>query len=278
MSLLTAALSDYEAALQQESSPNQGYIDRRALSRSKLSEAQFRKKQSAMIRQSNALYVGNLSIWTREEQLWQLFSAHLEGLVDIVMGVNRTDKMSAGFCFLVFDTPANASIAHALLSSYSEEQTDRSLSRVNQFLPFCQASLQKGNYTQDDLEIICHVPFIIDDRVVRADFDRGGAIRAEGRYWGRGFSGGQVRDEYRQGIDMARGGANARKFWEAKKTNQFIPKLDTNFRKRQHEGTEGQEDDDEAKDTPFEDYDENVRPVYDWLSFDVNQWKFKVKM
>ncbi|XP_062521332.1 nuclear cap-binding protein subunit 2-like [Corticium candelabrum] len=43
----------------------------------------------------------------------------------------------------------------------------------------------------------------LDDRIVRTDWDVG---FKEGRQYGRGKSGGQVRDEYRQGYDDGRGG------------------------------------------------------------------------
>ena len=43
----------------------------------------------------------------------------------------------------------------------------------------------------------------LDERIVRVDWD-GGFV--EGRQYGRGRSGGQVRDEYRQDFDAARGG------------------------------------------------------------------------
>jgi nuclear cap-binding protein subunit 2 len=43
----------------------------------------------------------------------------------------------------------------------------------------------------------------LDDRIIRTDWDVG---FKEGRQYGRGKSGGQVRDEYRQGYDDGRGG------------------------------------------------------------------------
>ena len=47
----------------------------------------------------------------------------------------------------------------------------------------------------------------LDDRVIRIDLDWG---FTEGRQYGRGQSGGQVRDEYRPDYDPARGGWNVR--------------------------------------------------------------------
>ena len=43
----------------------------------------------------------------------------------------------------------------------------------------------------------------LDDRIVRTDWDWG---FVEGRQFGRGKSGGQVRDEYRLDFDVGRGG------------------------------------------------------------------------
>ena len=45
--------------------------------------------------------------------------------------------------------------------------------------------------------------FRLDDRIVRTDWDAG---FVEGRQYGRGKSGGQVRDEYRTDYDAGRGG------------------------------------------------------------------------
>lgn len=43
----------------------------------------------------------------------------------------------------------------------------------------------------------------LDDRIVRTDWDAG---FKEGRQYGRGKTGGQVRDEYRTDYDVGRGG------------------------------------------------------------------------
>ena len=67
-------------------------------------------------------------------------------------------------------------------------------------------SMAPGNLTQ----IIRNLPqnqnawiFRLDDRIVRTDWDAG---FVEGRQYGRGKSGGQVRDEYRTDYDAGRGG------------------------------------------------------------------------
>eukprot|EP00258_Populus_trichocarpa_P032597 XP_024448616.1 nuclear cap-binding protein subunit 2-like [Populus trichocarpa] len=55
--------------------------------------------------------------------------------------------------------------------------------------------------TEDAVKFISGT--ILDDRPIRVDFDWG---FQEGRQWGRGRSGGQVRDEYRTDYDPGRGG------------------------------------------------------------------------
>lgn len=52
-------------------------------------------------------------------------------------------------------------------------------------------------------EIFKEIPFIISVILYRVDWDAG---FIEGRQYGRGKSGGQVRDEYRQDFDGGRGG------------------------------------------------------------------------
>lgn len=44
---------------------------------------------------------------------------------------------------------------------------------------------------------------LLDDRIIRTDWDLG---FREGRQYGRGRSGGQVRDEFREDFDVDRGG------------------------------------------------------------------------
>ena len=60
-------------------------------------------------------------------------------------------------------------------------------------------------YTREDAE--SSVRFLngtrLDDRIIRTDWDAG---FVEGRQYGRGKTGGQVRDEYRRDFDLGRGG------------------------------------------------------------------------
>ncbi|XP_027149328.1 nuclear cap-binding protein subunit 2 [Coffea eugenioides] len=110
---------------------------------------------------STTVYIGNMSFYTTEEQVYELFSRAGE-IKRIVMGLDKNSKTPCGFCFVMF---------------YSREDAEDSVKYIS------------GT--------------ILDDRPIRVDFDWG---FQEGRQWGRGRSGGQVRDEYRTDYDPARGG------------------------------------------------------------------------
>ncbi|CAB99394.1 nuclear cap-binding complex small subunit [Schizosaccharomyces pombe] len=113
------------------------------------------------VKQSNCVYVGNLSFYTTEEQIYALFSKCGE-IRRIIMGVDRFTKTPCGFCFV----------------EYFENQD-----------------------ALDSLKYISRTS--LDERIIRADLDHG---YEEGRQYGRGASGGQVRDEMREEFDPGRGG------------------------------------------------------------------------
>jgi len=110
---------------------------------------------------SNTLYVGNLSFFTTEEQIYELFSKSGD-VKKIVMGLDRVRKTPCGFCFVEYYFRSGA-----------------------------EDSVRYVNGTR------------LDGRIVRTDWDAG---FEEGRQYGRGRSGGQVRDEYRTDFDDERGG------------------------------------------------------------------------
>jgi nuclear cap-binding protein subunit 2 len=56
---------------------------------------------------SSTLYVGNLSFFTTEEQIWELFSKVGE-LNRVIMGINKETKENCGFCFVEFKTHQEA--------------------------------------------------------------------------------------------------------------------------------------------------------------------------
>ncbi|KAF1887127.1 hypothetical protein Lal_00046365 [Lupinus albus] len=105
---------------------------------------------------STTVYVGNMSFYTTEEQVYELFSRAGE-IKKIIMGLDKNTKTPCGFCFVLY---------------YSREDTEDACKYIS------------GT--------------ILDDRPIRVDFDWG---FQEGRQWGRGRSGGQVRDEYRTDYD-----------------------------------------------------------------------------
>lgn len=110
---------------------------------------------------ATTLYVGNLSFYTTEEQVYELFSKCGE-IKRLVMGLDRFQKTPCGFCFVEYYTH------------------------------------------QDALDCMKYIGGTkLDERVIRTDLDPG---FEEGRQYGRGKSGGQVRDEYREDYDEGRGG------------------------------------------------------------------------
>ena len=131
---------------------------------------------------SCVLYVGNLSFYTTEDQVYALFSKC--GLIErVIMGLNRVTKTPCGFCFVMY-VPGGVVcrvlwlVPHAARCSFAHRQ-----GAVN------AAIFLNGTK--------------LDDRVIRIEVDKG---FREGRQYGRGASGGQVRDDLRRTFDPARGG------------------------------------------------------------------------
>lgn len=124
-----------------------------------------RTEQDKLLIHTTTLYVGNLSFYTTEEQVHELFS-RVGDLKRIVMGLDKLRKTPCGFCFVEY---------------YTRGDTENAMRYVN------------GTR--------------LDDRTIRTDYDAG---FIEGRQYGRGKSGGQVRDEYRTDFDAGRGGFGKR--------------------------------------------------------------------
>eukprot|EP00455_Lapot_gusevi_P046333 TRINITY_DN6081_c0_g3_i2.p1 TRINITY_DN6081_c0_g3~~TRINITY_DN6081_c0_g3_i2.p1 ORF type:complete len:252 (-),score=44.94 TRINITY_DN6081_c0_g3_i2:265-1020(-) len=110
------------------------------------------------------LYVGNISFYTTEEQLYEYFSRTGE-VKRIIMGLNKNTMTPCGFCFVEYFSHEDAMDAKRFLSGMK-----------------------------------------CDERVVRVDLDPG---YTEGREFGRGKHGGQVRDLHRVEYDPGRGGWSA---------------------------------------------------------------------
>ena len=120
-----------------------------------------RTDQEKLLQQSCTLYVGNMSFYTTEEQLYELFGKAGD-VKRIIMGLDKFLRTPCGFCFVDY---------------YIREDAENALRYLN------------GTR--------------LDDRIIRTDWDAG---FVEGRQFGRGKSGGQVRDEYRTDFDSGRGG------------------------------------------------------------------------
>ncbi|KAI0079907.1 RNA-binding domain-containing protein [Panus rudis PR-1116 ss-1] len=129
-----------------------------------------RQKQNELLAKSTTLYVGNLSFYTTEEQIYELFSRCTSpdeggGIKRIIMGLDRNTRTPCGFCFVEYYTHAEALACLRYISGTK-----------------------------------------LDERIIRCDLDLG---YREGRQFGRGKSGGQVRDEHRADYDPGRGGWGA---------------------------------------------------------------------
>ncbi len=116
---------------------------------------------SLAIAKSSTLYIGNLSFYTTEEQLFEFFGK-FGPVKRVIIGLDRTNRTPCGFCFIEYFLRDDAL--------------------------FCKRNCEGWK---------------LDDRVIRVDWDYGWR---EGRQFGRGRSGGQVRDEYRMDYDSGRGG------------------------------------------------------------------------
>lgn len=113
------------------------------------------------LKTTSTLYVGNLSFYTTEEQMYELFTMAGE-VKRVIMGLDRVKRTPCGFCFVEY---------------YNRNDATNAINFIN------------GTK--------------LDSRIIRTDWDIG---FQEGRQYGRGKSGGQVRDEYRMDYDEDRGG------------------------------------------------------------------------
>ncbi|ETN39445.1 nuclear cap-binding protein subunit 2 [Cyphellophora europaea CBS 101466] len=124
-------------------------------------DTEQQKPKEDPLRNATTLYVGNLSFYTTEEQIHELFSKCGE-VKRLVMGLDRFQKTPCGFCFVEYYTH------------------------------------------QDAVDCMKYIGGTkLDERLIRCDLDPG---FEEGRQYGRGRSGGQVRDEFRDEFDPGRGG------------------------------------------------------------------------
>nr|CDJ87529.1 unnamed protein product [Haemonchus contortus] len=154
-----------------------------------------RKELEQALRTSTTLYVGNLSFYTTEDQIFELFT-RAGDVRRVIMGLDRYRKTPCGFCFVVYYTRDEA------------ENAVRFLNRTT-----------------------------LDGRIIRVDFDAG---FKEGRQYGRGKHGGQVRDEYRETYDADRGGYGRDK----QDRDEYLKNLDSGY-----DGLYTARDDDEYRES-----------------------------
>lgn len=57
------------------------------------------REQETLLANSTTLYVGNLSYFTSEEQVYELFS-RAGDVRRVIMGIDRFQKTPCGFCFV----------------------------------------------------------------------------------------------------------------------------------------------------------------------------------
>lgn len=57
--------------------------------------------QEKMLRNSTTLYIGNLSFYTTEEQIYELFGRSGD-IKRVVMGLDKFKKTPCGFCFVEY--------------------------------------------------------------------------------------------------------------------------------------------------------------------------------
>ena len=62
---------------------------------------------------SSTVYVGNLSFFTKEEQIMELFS-RAGDVRKIIMGIDKEYRKPCGFCFVEFDFPLSIAIKYLL--------------------------------------------------------------------------------------------------------------------------------------------------------------------
>lgn len=152
------------------------YVDRKAMLAHPAGEEAYLKERSELLNKSCLVYVGNLSFWTLESQILALFSAVGE-VSAIVMGLDRQHRTPCGFCFVEFEDHVSAGRAVTLLNKAR-----------------------------------------LDDRKISVSWDPeplgAAGVVARGRFWGRGVSGGQTRDELREDLDPGRGGLGLRRSLE----------------------------------------------------------------
>ena len=80
-----------------------------------------RTEQEKLLKTSTTLYVGNMSFYTTEEQLYELFSK-CGDVKRIVMGLDKFKRTPCGFCFVEYSTKEEADRACLLFNNCVPEE------------------------------------------------------------------------------------------------------------------------------------------------------------
>lgn len=149
-----------------------------------------RETERRLLSQSTTLYVGNLSFYTTEAQMYERESPWSLTLLTRQCSqrapVQKRVEVSSG---------------ESLASDITDSRIIMGLDRNNK-TPCGFAFVEYYLHT----EAVACMRYVsgtkLDERIIRCDLDPG---YKEGRQFGRGKSGGQVRDEFRQEYDSGRG-------------------------------------------------------------------------
>jgi len=95
--------------------PNELLLSQYMLQRKRFYDAKGWQELIDSLKNTTTLYVGNLSFYTTEEQIYELFSRCGE-VRRVIMGLNKNSKTPCGFCFVEYADPSSASTAQRHVS------------------------------------------------------------------------------------------------------------------------------------------------------------------
>lgn len=90
------------------------YVDRKELLRSGLDEEGYRAERQYRLNTSTTLYIGNLSFYVTEEQIYR-FVKPFGPVKQVTMVLNAVTRTPCGSCFVVFWKREDAELAHSKL-------------------------------------------------------------------------------------------------------------------------------------------------------------------
>eukprot|EP00758_Cryptobia_borreli_P007011 Tbor_TRINITY_DN5233_c2_g6::TRINITY_DN5233_c2_g6_i1::g.16761::m.16761/K12883/NCBP2, CBP20; nuclear cap-binding protein subunit 2 len=84
-----------------DATPRMEYIDRKVLTRSGLTEENFKLSRQLQLNLTSTIYIGNLSFYTTEEEINEIFSK-IAPIRRIIMILNSENKRPCGSCFIEY--------------------------------------------------------------------------------------------------------------------------------------------------------------------------------